>query len=236
MKTRLTSRPLSSFLWVTRQCNQCCIVAVAIGWLTNKTGAGKKAALTVELNKSIVHKTSSKPIITLLFPQCSPTLSKQVPSCNWLRLQHVRYTEGVKSYSQRSRPPNFVQSMVKLWKIDSQDLEQVVAVVTTGHMGMTPPCLIILFIMFSSRGVHSNKYGVCQQWNIISSPERCSVYSRVAFIMYIPVNCQNSGRGQSKRAHTADDRFDKAISSYQLHVSGQPLCWNAARHSQKPSA
>ena len=61
-------------------------------------------------------------------------------------------------------------------------------------------------------------------------------YSRVAFIMYIPVNCQNSGRGQSKRAHTADDRFDKAISSYQLHVSGQPLCWNAARHSQKPSA
>ena len=31
--------------------------------------------------------------------------------------------------------------------------------------------------------------------------------------MYIPVNCQNSGRGQSKLAHTADDRSDEAMAS-----------------------
>ena len=38
-------------------------------------------------------------------------------------------------------------------------------------------------------------------------------YSRVAFIMYILVNCQNSRRGQSKCMHAVDDRSDEAMAS-----------------------
>ena len=48
---------------------------------------------------------------------------------------------------------------------------------------------------------------------LTSSPERRGIYSRVAFIMYILVNCQNNGRGQSKHAHAADDRSDEAMVS-----------------------
>ena len=162
MKTRLISRPLSSFLWVTCQCIQCCIVAVAVGWLTNKTGAGKKAALTVELNKSIVHKTSSNTFIPTVQPYIEQTnflLLPQVPSCNWLRLQHVRYTEGVKSYSQRSRSPNFVQSTIKLWKIDSQ---RGCSCDYRAYGSDTPlfDNLVHNLQINSSRGVHSNKYSI----------------------------------------------------------------------------
>ena len=78
----------------------------------------------VTSNKSYVHKTSSKPIITLLFPQCSRKWSKtssllllQVP----LTVFAVRMR--VKCYSQWSRPPNLVWSTVKLWKFDGQDLD-----------------------------------------------------------------------------------------------------------------
>ena len=38
-------------------------------------------------------------------------------------------------------------------------------------------------------------------------------HSRAAFIMYIPVNCRNSGRGQTKRARAAVDRSDEAMAS-----------------------
>ena len=48
-------------------------------------------------------------------------------------------------------------------------------------------------------------YGDCRyrEWTprlLISSPERRGVFSRAAFIMYIPVNCQNSGRGPGSRS------------------------------------
>ena len=48
---------------------------------------------------------------------------------------------------------------------------------------------------------------------LISSPERCGVYSRAVFIMYIPVNFQNSGCGHSKRTHAADNQSDEAMAS-----------------------
>ena len=63
---------------------------------------------------------------------------------------------------------------------------------------------------------------------LISSPERRGIYSRVAFIVYILVNCQNSGRGQSKRAHAADDRSDEAMVSQVERNAASNVCFFCA--------
>ena len=75
-------------------------------------GLGMRLLLTVELNKLHVHKTSSKPIITLY--SCSAALhwAKLVSSCcRKCHLvtdsQHARYTKGVKGWGER------LQSTVK---------------------------------------------------------------------------------------------------------------------------
>ena len=108
--------------------------------------------LTVEPNKSHVHKASSKPIITLLFPQYSPTfkthslLLPQVPSCSW---EHVRCTEGIKGYGQQSRPQNLVWSTVKLWNNDSQDLDRSHSCDYRAYGSAAPPPLPTLTVLAS---------------------------------------------------------------------------------------
>ena len=88
--------------------NQRCNVAVPVGWLMNNTGGPGRRP--VAPNKSYVHKTSSQPIVALSrkWSKTSSLLLPQVPL----------YSEGVKGYSRRSRPQNFVRST------DGQDLDR----------------------------------------------------------------------------------------------------------------
>ena len=153
-----------------------CLQILPVGWLMNKTGLGKRLLLTVKPNKSHVHKTSSKPIITLSFPQYSRTLSKtsslmlpQVPLCSWLHSQHARCTKGVKGYGQRS---NCEKLTVKILIV--------VAVVTAGHnMGVTPSLQTKKWVETRTFVPHTHAGGgvACVSWvfvavaSVVSSPD-----------------------------------------------------------------
>ena len=66
---------------------------------------------------------------------------------------------------------------------------------------------------------------------LISSPVRHGVYSRVAFIMYILVNCQNSGRGQSKCTHGRKSKYQVYILTVKDKIICDPysIRWDAIK-------
>ena len=102
--------------------------------------------MTVEPNKSHVHKTCSQPIITLLFPHCSPAFSKTSP----LPLPQV--PDGIRSTLDtpkgskvmvNGQDPKILCSQRSNCEKLTVKILTMVTVVTTGHMGVTPPLLFV---------------------------------------------------------------------------------------------
>ena len=92
-----------------------------------------------------MHKTCSKPIITLLFPHCSPAFNKtsslllpQVPD----GIRSTRDTPKGSKVMVNGQDPKILRGQRSNCEKLTVKILTMVTVVTTGHMGVTPPLFV----------------------------------------------------------------------------------------------